>query len=100
MSIDPKTEAVFPLSQANRYWPGKNVGANAWYRRALRGIRVNGRVVKLATILLGRERVTSQSALDQFLRDMNSDISAPSPERNDRGPQADSARRELAEMGV
>jgi hypothetical protein len=102
MSIDPQKEQIFLLSEANSHSPGKAVSRQAWWRRALKGIRANGVVVKLDSLMYGRERYTSKEAIQRFIAAQNptsdsEDVEAPPVQRR---RQADAARNELAEMGV
>jgi hypothetical protein len=104
MTIDPKTESIFLLSDANDHSYGKSVSRQAWWRRALKGVKgPSGEMIRLATILIGRERYTSQAAIDAFIAAQNAEtagnsIAESSPMQRQR--QSEAAGRELAEMGV
>lgn len=84
---------------------GKPTSPSTVWRWFTTGVRVNGRIVKLESIQLGRNRLTSRSALLRFLaRQQGADEAASSPPTtsppSSRRDEQDRAEAELAKMGV
>lgn len=99
MPIDVDIETVFLLSEANAHWKGKPVSRQAWLRRTLAGIKVGGRLVKLDSVMIGRERFTSTEALARFIQAMNEPrVAQPTVSPSQRKRSKDNARELVGAM--
>ena len=97
MTINVENENLITLMQASRLFPpdGKSPATMArWIQRGVRG-------VKLATIVIGGRRLTSQEAVRRFIAAQNVDESpAPTITPAQRTRQAKAAQTELSKAGI
>jgi hypothetical protein len=101
--IDTSIEQAIPLSLAAREIPNRrgDRGVNVatiwrWMQRGIRGI-------KLETILIGGQRMTTREAMRRFFAATTeaADGRAPSPAPSlHRQKQIEAAERELADAGI
>lgn len=83
-----------PMPKIPNFVPGPRIHPATGLRWCLYGLRRNGRIIKLATTLIGGRRYTTPSDIERFLsecngRECNGETTEPVPE-------ADLTRRALA----
>ena len=101
--IDPDVEEVIMLSRAARDVPPNGVSPATFARWLQRGVRIHGsdERVRPATIRIGGRRMTSVEAMREFFAAQNeADSPAPSITPSQRKRQSETAREELAKIGI
>lgn len=90
MSIDIHRERLLSLAQAARLLPSRPSPTTMW-RWCTRGIRG----VRLRSVKIGRSRMTSEEALQEFVSNLNPEvISEDSPQKHEtRSPASTEALR-------
>ena len=94
--IDHETEDLIPFELAENEIPG-HPSRCTLFRWAFKGVRG----ARLETLLIGNRRFTSREAIGRFITAQNADQTPdPSISPSQRKRQSETARKELAKIGI
>ena len=96
-TIDLEKDQLITISHACRLLPSKPAPSTSWRWRT-KGVKVNGRTIKLSCIRTGGKWLTTAAAFASFLREQTEAASARPADGSAERP--DDTQRRLTEAGL